>query len=113
MKRIAIILLNCVLAIGLFNGCTKEEHNLYATIYGVVTDNDTSEPIAGASIVLSPSGKTQTSGTDGRFEFLNLDAAQYTVTVQKAGYQTNRKTVTAAAAEKTEANIPLTKTINP
>ena len=108
MKKIAI-LLSCALLLGVFTGCTKEEPNLYATIYGVITDSETGEPIANASIVLAPSGKTQTSGTDGRFEFLNLDAAQYTVTVQKTGYQTNRKTVTAVAAEKTEANIPLTK----
>jgi DNA-binding winged helix-turn-helix (wHTH) protein len=60
-------------------------------------------------VVLSPGGKTKTTGSDGRYEFQDLDAAQYTITVQKNGYQTNRKTVTAVSDEKTEANIPLTK----
>jgi len=108
MKKIAI-LLSCVFLLGIFGSCTKDEISMYSTLYGVISDHETGEPIPNASIVLSPGGKTQTSGTDGRFEFQNLDPMQYTVTVQKVGYQTNRKTVTAVAAEKTEANIPLTK----
>jgi uncharacterized membrane protein len=89
--------------------CAKDEINIYATLYGVVSDSDTAEPIAGATVVLSPGGKTKTTGSDGRYEFQDLDAAQYTITVQKTGYQTNRKTITAVSDEKTEANIPLTK----
>ena len=72
-------------------------------------DHETGEPIATVSVVLSPGGKTKTTGTDGRYEFLDLDPQQYTITVQKTGYQTNRKTVTAVVGKKTEANIPLTK----
>jgi hypothetical protein len=50
------------------------------------------------------------SGDDGRFEFKDLEAVQYTITVQKTGYQTNRKTVTAVAGESVKADIPLIKT---
>ncbi|MDR2835035.1 MAG: carboxypeptidase-like regulatory domain-containing protein [Bacteroidales bacterium] len=91
------------------NGCKKKEYNLFATIYGVVSDQGTGELISNASIVLSPGGKTKTTGTDGRFEFTELEVVQYTITVQKTGYQTNRKTITAVGGESTEANIPLTK----
>lgn len=108
MKRIAFTLL-ALLYVALCSSCAKDEQSIYATLYGVVTDSDNAEPISGASVVLSPGGKTKTTGADGTFEFADLDAAQYTITVQKTGYQTNRKTVTAVAAEKTEANIPLTK----
>lgn len=90
-------------------GCAKEEHSIYATLYGAVTDSETVQPISGATVTLSPGGKTQTTGANGSYEFADLDAQQYTLTVQKTGYQTNRKTVTAVAAEKTEANITLTK----
>ena len=92
-----------------FGSCNKPEYYTYATLYGVVNDFETAEPIVGASVVLSPGGKTQTTGADGQFEFEDLDPQQYTVTVQKSGYQTNRKTVTAVVGERTEANIPLTK----
>ncbi|MDR2027469.1 MAG: carboxypeptidase-like regulatory domain-containing protein [Prevotellaceae bacterium] len=99
----------CMLLLAMFSGCSEDEHRIFATLYGVINDAETGDPVAGATVTLSPGGKTQTSGTDGQFEFADLDAQQYTITVQKTGYQTNRKTVTAVAAEKTEANIPLSK----
>ena len=107
MKRVTILL--SIAFMLLTTGCTKEERNLFATLHGVVSDHETGEPIANANIVLSPGGKTKTSGTDGRYEFNDLDPQQYTITVQKTGYQTNRKSVTAVIGEAAEANIPLTK----
>ena len=108
MKKLFIIcsLLIFLLSIG---GCSKTDYNLFGSIHGTVTDQVSGEPIVSASIVLAPGGKTQVTGTDGSFEFVNLDAGQYTVTVQKAEYSTNRKTVTVYSDETTEANIPLTK----
>ncbi|MDR3187917.1 MAG: carboxypeptidase-like regulatory domain-containing protein [Prevotellaceae bacterium] len=96
----------CLLA---YAGCTKDTPSIYATLYGVVADSETAAAISGASVVLSPGGKSATTGADGRYEFADLDAQQYTITVQRSGYQTNRKTVTAVADERTEANIPMTK----
>jgi hypothetical protein len=108
MKRI-IFIFSAILLIAVCNSCSKTERNLFATLYGAVTDHETGEPIANASVVLSPGGKTKTTGADGYYEFNDLDPTQYTITVQKTGYQTNRKTVTAVVSESVEANIPLTK----
>jgi hypothetical protein len=108
MKKI-IFIFSAILLIAVCNSCSKSESDIFATLYGVVTDSETGDPIANASITLSPGGKTKTTGNDGLYEFNDLDATQYTITVQKTEYQTNRKTVTAIAKEKTEANIPLTK----
>jgi hypothetical protein len=108
MKRITVIF-SVILLMAVCNSCSKTEHNLFATLYGVVTDSETGDPVGAANIVLSPGGKTTISGSDGRYEFTNLEAAQYTVTVQKTDYQTNRKTVTAVAGERVQADIPLTK----
>jgi hypothetical protein len=93
----------------LFSGCPSKEYDLFATVYGIVSDSQTGYPISGANVVLSPGGKSQTTATDGLFEFTDLDAQQYTITVQKTDYQTNRKTITAISGEKTEANISMTK----
>lgn len=98
-----LLIMTCV------SSCSKKEYDNFATIFGTVSDHIGGEPISNASVVLSPGGKTKTTGTDGRYEFNDLDPQQYTITVQKSGYSTNRKTVTAVIAEKTEANIPLTK----
>ena len=89
--------------------CPGKEYNLYAALHGIIYDPTTDDPITNASVVLSPGGKTQTTGTDGHYEFIDLDPQQYTITVQKTGYQTNRKTVTAVISESTEANISLTQ----
>ncbi|MDR0981749.1 MAG: carboxypeptidase-like regulatory domain-containing protein [Culturomica sp.] len=110
MKKL-ITVLGILLLCAVFTFCSKTEHEQFSTIYGVVTDYDTSEPISGATVVLSPGGKTQTTGLDGSFEFVNLDPKQYTLTVQKSGYQTNNKSVKAVVDElRTEANITLKKT---
>jgi hypothetical protein len=109
MKKTTVFLFTCLLLLATGSGCTKTERNLCAPLHGLVPDNAPNEPISGANVVLSPGGKTKTTGDDGRYEFTDLDPAQYTVTVQKTGYATNRKTVTAVIGEDTEANIPLTK----
>jgi len=108
MKKILLII-GCILIISLFNGCSSGDYKTFATLYGIVSDNNTGDPIGVATVVLSPGGKTTVSGSDGRYEFENLDAQQYKISVQKAGYQTNYKTVTAVAGESVQADIPLTR----
>lgn len=88
-------------------GCNPVTYDVFATICGTVVDNETMEPIEGVSVVLSPSAKNQVTGVDGRFEFTELDAIQYTITVQKSGYSTNRKLVNTIAGETTEAIITI------
>ena len=88
-------------------GCDPITYDIFSTVYGTVVNNDTMEPIEGVSVVLSPSSKNMVTGADGRFEFAELDAVQYTITVQKSGYSTNRKTVNAIAGETTETTITM------
>lgn len=106
MKKILIF---SVVAI-LFSliSCTKEEYDVFASVYGVVSDTKTGELIPNATVVLSPGGETKITGSDGQFLFNDVDPQQYTITVQKEGYQTNRKSVTAIIGETVEINIPLT-----
>ncbi len=48
----------------------------------------------------------------GAYRFEKLNAQQYMITVQKTGYQPNRKTVTAISVKEMEINIPRTKIKN-
>lgn len=89
--------------------CSKTEYSVFSTLHGVVNDYQTGDPVSGASVVLSPSGATKITGNDGYFEFQELTPQQYTVTVQKDGYTTNRKSVTAISGENTEVNISIIK----
>ena len=82
----------------------------FVRITGQVIDLDTHDAIEGASINLSPTGKSTFTGSDGYFDFSDLDEQQYTVTVSKTGYATNRKSVKPVAGETENITITLKKT---
>lgn len=84
-------------------------YDTFCTISGTVIDVDTGDPIPQATVTLSPSGMNTYTGSDGHFEFLDLEERQYTITVQKTGYQTNRKTVTTIAGGTVDVSLTLKK----
>ncbi|MCM1532189.1 MAG: carboxypeptidase-like regulatory domain-containing protein [Bacteroides sp.] len=88
---------------------TETEPDNFGAIYGTIADVDTEKPLPEAYVTLSPGGKTASSGEDGTFEFPDQEPQQYTITVQKSGYQTNRKSLTVEACERVEVNITLQK----
>ena len=96
-----------LLALVTMVGCEPVTYEVFATVSGTVVDATTMEPIEGVSVILNPSGKNTVTPADGRFEFAELDAVQYTITVQKAGYSTNRKLVNAIAGETTDVTITM------
>lgn len=87
----------------------KTEVNTSCVITGTVIENPTGNPVSNATVTLSPSGKNTYTGSDGHFEFIDLDEAQYTMTVQKIGYVTNRKIVTLSAGSTQTVSITLEK----
>ena len=87
--------------------CSKEKYDIYSTIAGTVVDVDTREPIGGATVTVSPGGLNTYTGDDGQFEFKDVEAQQYTVTVQKTGYTANRKSVNAPAGETARVSLTM------
>ena len=67
-------------------GCTKEVEEPQGSIYGVVTDYATGQPIGNVSVRLRPSGETTLTGNNGAYEFKNLDAGNYSLFLSKAEY---------------------------
>ena len=106
MKYISVVL---VLWAILLSSCSKPERNFFSTLYGVVTDSETGEPVHAASIMLMPGGKTTVTEADGHYEFADLEVMQYTIMVQKDGYYANRKTIHAVSGETIEVDIQLTR----
>ena len=85
-KSLSLIIGSLMLLFTLvFISCEPEDLGT-ATIYGIVTDNATGEPIQKAGVELSPSGLKTTTGTDGRFEFSNLMAGSYSLAITQKGY---------------------------
>ena len=95
--------------IAFFSSCEPTTYDTFGILSGTVVEMATGDVIAGALITLSPTGKSTYTGVDGFFEFQDLDAQQYTVTIQATGYSTNRKTVTIVAGATERVNITLEK----
>ncbi len=89
--------------------CSQIEYDTFGTLTGQVIDIATGEPLTNASVVLSPSGKSTYTGSEGSFEFIELDPQQYTIMVQKEGYQTNRKSINLLGGETNTVMITMAK----
>ncbi len=83
--------------------------DIYGIISGKVTDVSTGEPLNAAQVTLIPGSSTIQTTSDGTFSFAGLEEGQYTVSVQKDGYQANRKNVTVISGETTETVVTLSK----
>lgn len=108
MKKILLSAVFCLALAGL-TSCTHTEYDLFGNISGTVIDVDTGEPIQQATVTLSPTSKNTYTGLDGQFEFHELESQQYTVTVQKTGYQANRKLVNVNPSETTNVALVMKK----
>lgn len=91
MKLIKLSLL--LLSFFFIVSCEESDDVQLGTIIGTVTDGVFLEPLQGVSVSLSPSGKTMSTGSDGKFEFTNIDAGQYTISVSKESYNSDSKSV--------------------
>ena len=104
-----IITILSVATSAIISSCSNSnDYEIFGIIHGCVTDQTDGTPLENASILLSPSGMTKLTDASGYFKFENLDAQQYTLTVQKEGYQANRKTISVVAGEDLQVDIQLT-----
>lgn len=106
MKHIiySVALLMAALLAG---GCSEDETPGFGSIYGIVSDADTSQPIYGASVTLSPGNLSTTTGHDGHFEFTDLEPGQYKVAVIASGYLTDSRQITVSAGNRATGDIQL------
>ena len=60
----------CMTALLCLSNCAKDEEVMTGTIAGLVSDmTNANTAIAGATVTLSPTGLSKTTGSDGRYEF--------------------------------------------
>ena len=112
MKKSVYLICTLCLLSGIFQACgSKEEVTTTGGIYGTVLDKEDGEPIRNAEISLSPGGKTTVVGSNGTYEFVDLEPRLYTVNVTADGYDYNSKTAKVVSGESTACDFHLTKTI--
>ncbi len=73
-----------------WTGCKKEEDDdatlNSGTIYGTVTDYATGQPIGNVNVKLRPGGETTLTGSNGTYEFKDINAGKYSLSLSKAEY---------------------------
>ena len=108
MKKIYLIGYSLIVVLLLAVSCAKDAEVLTGSIYGEVTDAQTGAPISGVQIALTPGGVTTTTGSDGAYEFQNLDVAQYQLQAKKADYIAETKRVTVVVGKSVSCDMVLT-----
>ena len=84
MKKIIYLMIAAALIVC---GCAEDaEKETAGSIYGVITDKATGEPVKSAGVQLNPVGTKTVTGSEGQYEFTGLKAGDYSLQVTKTGY---------------------------
>lgn len=103
-----IVKTGMMLLLFLIGACTSSEEDVTGNLTGRITDALTGEAIQGVNITLTPGGLSRTTGSDGTYDFMGIDALQYTVQAQKADYKANTKTVNVLVGKTATGDMSLT-----
>ena len=94
-------------ALCMMTSCEKEKPVATGKFQGIVTNSITGEPIKSVNISLSPTGLSAVTGSDGRYQFNNLEPGQYTVQGMKEGYESNTKNITIVAGNISSGDMTM------
>ncbi len=100
MKKIAIVVYCCLLSL------VSVAQN--ATVYGKVMDKTTGEPIIGATIRITNSGKGTSTDDKGKYELLIPANQNVTLEFSYVGYEMSPQTLRLKAKKREKLNIELT-----
>lgn len=79
-----------------------------ATLYGIVTDADTGDPIGGVDVYID--GAITSTDPTGYYELAGIEPGTREVVFEKEGYDPGSTTVELAADETRELNFQMTPT---
>ncbi len=105
MKRLLYLLSIAILAFG----CVEPIDDTPKTgdIIGSVSDKSTGEPISTVITTLTPGGKKSVTGSDGTFEYKDLEPGKYTIEIEKEGYKTASGEFSVTAGKQSPAHMLL------
>ena len=74
----------------------------------MISDSRSGAFLSGVSVALTPTGKTYTTGVDGKYEFRDIESQEYSVSVTKSGYQSDKRTAFVQVGQDTNLDFQLT-----
>lgn len=90
--------------------CIREDYsNMNVTITGTVIDYDTEDALSGVAITLLPGGRNTYTGSDGAFQFNEIEAQQYHIQCRKDGYKHERTQINPSPGETITVHFALHK----
>lgn len=95
------------LLLGLYASCSHDIVDTTGNLSGVISDSRTGAFVSGVSVTLTPTGKSVTTGSDGKYEFRNLESQEYFVSVGKEGYESDKKSVFVQSGEDNNLDFKL------
>lgn len=110
MKR--IIILSIAIVCLVLAGCKKKKDETVSpgSIYGTITDKSTGECVQTAGVELMPKGLKTVTGSDGTFQFTQIDPGDYNLFVTKTGYQDLKSsTITVKPGEQAKGDVQIEK----
>ena len=109
MKKTLYLFLGILLICGIYQACAPSVE-VPGSIYGVVTNKATGEPIKSAGVTLNPNGATTVTGSDGCFEFTGLAQGGYAVVIAKTDYKEYTSgMITVETGQTTHVDVQLEK----
>ncbi len=110
MKKQLFVAMLLIASAAIWFGCKDKEEEYTGSISGIVTDKATGEPIKNAGVELKPSGKNTVTGSDGQFEFVEIELGEYTLVATKTGYNDGESSkITVSAGQTAHCDIQMEK----
>ena len=109
MKHLFSIFTAVFAVLAFLVNCGGSESKEPGSIYGVVTDKATGEPIKNAGVELKPVGLQTVTGSDGQFEFNEVAVGTYTLFATKTGYIDKSSDITVKSGQQSKGDVQLEK----
>lgn len=110
MKKILYITIVALLCLSasLWYGCKEKEWP--GSINGCITDKATGEPIRTAGVELLPSGLKTITGSEGQYEFIDIEPGVYKLHITKTGYaELISSEITVKSNKFTQSDVQIEK----
>lgn len=88
-------------------GCKPDPVDTTGSLSGTIRDAIDNSPLQGASVTLSPSGRTSVTGNDGHYQFRDVEMGSYTVSVSKGDYESTSQSATVQVGQNTMLDFTL------